>query len=127
MANPKVPHVVQEASKAVERDLKPALKLMSKLFLNTWLGNQSFIQSAARAVDTAAPELPEKTSKRKETIATVRVSKPRARAVPPPSPSPSTAPMVIDAEFVEDCRTCGGSGQVGRSGYEVRCPSCKGG
>jgi hypothetical protein len=129
MANPKVPHVVQEASKAVERDIKPALKLMGKLFLNTWLGDQSFIQGAARAVDTAAPELPEKTSKRVKPQATVHVSKARsARPAPPPSPSPSTSPMIIDAVFVdEDCLTCGGAGKVGRVGHEVRCPACKGG
>ena len=109
---PKVPRVIQEAGRAVERDIKPALRLMGRIFFNTWLGDQSYVKVPPGAEQ---PRIK------------VRQQKPRAQAPRPPAPSDSSpGPVVIDAELIEECLTCGGSKKVGRLGHEVPCPSCAG-
>jgi hypothetical protein len=111
---PKVPRVIQEAGKAVERDIKPALRLMGRIFFNTWLGDQSYVHVPPGAAPPPARRAPRPKASPPSTAAGVHTTDPGPR------------PMVIDAELIEDCLTCGGSKKVGRPGHQVPCPSCAG-
>jgi hypothetical protein len=111
MSEPKarVPRVVEEASKAVARDIKPALRLMGRIFVNSWLGDQSFVLDVVKEAQ-----------KRDQ-------GRDRARPAPVHA-APDPKEVIIDAEIVSEdknCPTCGGSRRVGRPGHEVTCPSCK--
>lgn len=107
----KVPRVIQDASDAVARDIKPALRLMGRIFFNTWLGDQSFVVDAAREV--------------------AKKRKPAGREAAPPRQESQQGvhhgPEIIEAEIIEEksCFTCGGTGKLGRPGHEVRCPKCR--
>jgi len=121
--NVKVPHVVKEAVKAVERDIKPAAKLMAEIFLNTWLGDASILHGEAEAAKAGLPKIPKKAS--------------QARATPTSAPKKSEA-IIIDAVLIDDdrtsrtsatlpnrdCLTCGNARKLGRVGHEIPCPSC---
>ncbi|HYX22043.1 MAG TPA: hypothetical protein VFA98_14470 [Thermoanaerobaculia bacterium] len=105
----KVPRVIQDASDAVARDIKPALKLMGRIFFNTWLGDQSFVVDAAKEVGKRRKPAPR-------------------QSAPEPERNVNHGPEIIDAEIIEEktCFTCGGTGKLGRPGHEVRCPKCRG-
>lgn len=113
-AGTKVPRIIQNAGEAVARDIKPALRLMGRIFFNTWLGDQSFIVDVAK--DAAKQK---RTAPRREQAAAPRREPHRQPA--------SGGPEIIEAEIIEDksCATCGGSGKLGRPGHEVSCPKCK--
>jgi len=112
----KVPQIIQELSEATRRDIAPAARLMSRIFVGTLLGGEgSFVREVASAAAKAA-------------------SPAGGASAPKPKRPPSRArssvhagAIVVDAEIVEDetCSTCGGSRKVGRAGHEVRCPVCK--
>lgn len=112
--NVKVPHVVQQAVKAVERDIKPAAKLMAEIFLNTWLGDASILHGEAEAAKAGLPRISKTSSG--------RASAPRAATK---VASKKSDAIVIDAVILdEDCATCGNTRRVGLAGHEVSCPSC---
>lgn len=106
----KVPRVVQDASDAVARDIKPALRLMGRIFFNTWLGDQSFVVDAAKEVAKKRRPAPREAAPRQESSQRVH-----------------HGPEIIEAEIIEEksCFTCGGTGKLGRPGHEVRCPKCR--
>lgn len=107
----KVPRVIQDASDAVARDIKPALRLMGRIFFNTWLGDQSFVVDAAREAAKKRKPVPREAASRQES---------QQRDV-------HHGPEIIEAEIIEEksCFTCGGTGKLGRPGHEVRCPKCR--
>lgn len=109
----KVPQVLKDLSEATKRDLGPAVRLMSRIFVGTLLGGeQSFVREivGATAQAVASPPAPRK-----------------ARASARTASATSGSAIVIDAEIVEEsCPTCGGSRKVGRAGHEVPCPACRG-
>lgn len=109
--DPKVPRVIHDASEAVARDIKPALRLMGRIFFNTWLGDQSFVVDAAKEVAKRRKPAPRESAARQEA----------------PRESVRHGPEIIEAEIIEEktCFTCGGTGKLGRPGHEVRCPKCR--
>jgi len=114
---PKVPRVIKDAGEAVARDIKPALRLMGRIFVNTWLGDQSFVADVARNLPRD-----KKRSRASESTAHARAGNGSAGAR-----GAGPAVEIIDAEIIEEknCPTCGNTRRVGRPGHEVPCPSCK--
>lgn len=133
---PKVPFIIREAAKAIDKDVTPTVRLMGRLFL------KSFLEEHERAAEgqqrpSPAPALRGPT---REPISARAVGI-QIREVRDPRNPPVTSavavskPAVIDAEIVPDvgapqahrvveCLTCGGTKRVGRRGHQVQCPSC---
>jgi hypothetical protein len=116
----KVPRAVRDVGEAVARDIKPALRLMGRIFFNTWLGDQSFVYDVAKDVVQKSQRA------RNATVAGGgEGTGERARASAASSPASDGGRVIIDAEIIEECATCGGTKKVGRPGHEIACPSCK--
>ena len=107
----KVPQVLRDLSEATKRDIGPAVRLMSRIFVGTLLGGEeSFVREVVGVAAKAATTRPA----------------PRKARASARTASPSAA-IVVDGEIIEEgCPTCGGSRTVGRVGHEVACPACRG-
>ncbi len=110
-----VPIVIKEAGKAYERDLKPAVNLLGKIFLGSaW---------------PPSPK-PEPTRREPERPAAVRLPPAQQIVIAQVDPASAGSGRIVDAEIIEEeefsriCPTCDGAGRLGRAGYEVPCPSC---
>ena len=113
-AAPEVPRILRDIEQATRRDIAPAVKLMSRIFVGTLLGGEeSFVREAVHVAAAAASQSQRKAAPR----AAVKVTE-----------KPAITAIVVDAEIVsEECGTCGGTHKVGRPGYEVACPRCRSG
>lgn len=111
----KVPQVLKDLSEATKRDIAPAIKLMSRIFVGTILGGeQSFVREVVSAAAAPSPQ------------PVVRPVQKKEQPTPKKSSQISRGAIVIDAEIVsEECGTCGGTHKVGRPGYEIPCPRCR--
>jgi hypothetical protein len=116
-----VPILIKEAGKAYEKDLKPTVNLLGKIFLGSaWPSEPKSEPVKHEPVNPRAVRLP---SAQQIVIAQVdHTNREQPRSARPE--------VIIDAEIIEDeeipriCPTCGGAGRLGRAGYEVSCPSC---
>lgn len=127
---PKVPQIIQDLSEATRRDIVPAARLMSRIFVGTLVGGEgSFMRevvgvAAAKATAAKAPP-PAAPSPRARPAAKAKSS----YASPSSAATDHNGAIIIDAEIIEEhkgeCQTCGGSHKVGRAGHEVRCPACR--
>ena len=108
----KVPQVLKDLSEATKRDIAPAIRLMSRIFVGTILGGEeSFVREVVSATTQPRP-------------APRPASRPAAKKAPA---QVAQGAIVVDAEIVsEECGTCGGTHKVGRPGFEMPCPRCRG-
>lgn len=105
---PHVPLVIQDASRAVEEDLRPTISLVGEMLFGDFWSKHGFVapRNAPPPVAAQAP------------LPTVRPQESWMH------PAPT---HVVDAEIVgEECQTCGGDRVVGAKGFEVPCPICSG-
>jgi hypothetical protein len=125
-----LPEVIKEAQKAIDRDIRPTLDLVSKIIFGVPL-----------PATKRAPEPSKRASPIPRTLAQKNTSSKKrgpAASMPVVRVTSSSVPMggVADAEIVDEegpssddsargCPTCGGSGKLGRAGHEIRCPACK--
>jgi hypothetical protein len=112
-----VPILIKEAGKAYEKDLKPTVNFLGRIFLGGAWPSQK-------------PEPVKREPEKSSTAARLPPSQQIViRQVGKENPVPKAA-RIIDAEIIEEqdfppiCPTCGGAGRLGRAGYEVPCPSC---
>jgi CRISPR/Cas system-associated protein Cas10 (large subunit of type III CRISPR-Cas system) len=106
-AKPKVPQMIRNFEDALKRDLKPAARFVGRIFVNTWLGDQSFVRDVVRTAETQRKRAAERTA---GAVANAKAKE-----------------SIADAEIVEepDCKTCGNKRRVGAAGHEVPCPVCR--
>jgi hypothetical protein len=115
-----VPRILRDIEQATRRDIAPAVKLMSRIFVGTLLGgDESFVREVAHVASAAASSAAGRAASR---------AAPPSPKASPFRKEPEAAAIVVDAEIVsEECGTCGGTHKVGRKGYEVACPRCRSG
>jgi len=128
--NRDLPIVIKEAEKAYERDLKPAVHLI------TGIADILFGPGPVKPAPTppAERERPRPTSVRlppapaNQIVITEIKQKPdreaQSRARAPSEPHIIEAEIIEESGFPRICPTCGGAGRLGRAGHEVPCPSC---
>ena len=124
------PRIVKKVEATVQSDVKPTVRVlghvMNELFFKTWPGpplpNQEEASSRPSPSPSPSPSRPLFASAKGMEIRVVPSDFTR-----PPS---QQAQEVLDAEWTEDgnspiCETCGGTGRLGRPGYEISCPACQ--
>ena len=115
-----LPRIIKQAGKAVDDDLKPTIHVLGRLLFGAWPAKPPPPPTQERGVPRARRLPPLRVNVESREV---------ARTNPAPKREPPLPPLsdVADAEIVEistNCPTCGGSGMLGRPGYEVRCPFC---
>lgn len=113
-----LPIVIKEAGKAVERDLKPTLNLLGRIFLGGAPPSKS--EAVHDEPERAPPSAARLPPSRQIVISQVKRADEKKYITT----------HIIEAEIIEEsgipriCPTCGGAGRLGRAGHEVPCPSC---
>lgn len=122
----KPPLIIEQIGEEFRGDVTKTGHVLAKLFFGAWASGRGTPASSQEEVPTKSKRFPPA----RVVITQQGRGSPLARS----KATPSSASSIQDAEVLEEegpleiftnCSTCGGSGILGRPGYELLCPVCQ--